>query len=154
MMLERKMKPRYYLIIAACCGLFLMKGCSYSFNIAVRGDNPFQPIFILTKPVLVFPLGKKKVPLKDFGVYVKKQDDWDYKNPIWRFGLQPGASKEIYKIQYGKVPNGFQEYKQTAKLTEGVQYLAMGMGAGCNGSVTFKIIKEDASYKLVVVQEE
>lgn len=148
------MKLRYYLIIAVCCSLFLMKGCSYSFNIAVTGDNPFQPIFILTKPVLVFPLGKKKVPLNDFGVYVKKQNDWDYKNPIWSFELRPGASKEIYKIQYGKIPSGFQEYKQAEKLIEGIHYLVMGMGAGCNGSVTFKIIKKNASYKLVVMQEE
>lgn len=126
-------------------------GCSYSFDISITWDDPFHPIFVMEKPYWAAPKGKT-VHISNMGIYTKKNNDWDYRNPIWSFGLESGFSKKVKRIKYGEVPEGFNEYKPSKELKADVEYLVLGFGAGGRGNVQFKIIKEKNKYTIVELE--
>lgn len=71
---------------------------------------------------------------------VVKHDDsgqWDYKHPMWAFGLSPGSAKLLSTILYGQVPAGFTETTKAKALTHGAHYLAVGLSPGSGGSIEF-----------------
>lgn len=134
-----------YLLTVCWISLLIFPGCSYKFDILIGGKDPFHPLFTLRKPLLVSPMGTRNVPLSDFGVYMKKGEDWDYKNPVWSL---VGYSNPLSRIKYGKVPTGFKEGTRRRKLRIGVPYLAMGFSGGGHGSVEFIIIEKEGVYHI------
>jgi hypothetical protein len=147
------MKKHRYLLIVMCCFLAVLGGCSYGIEILVTGDDPFHPEFVLRKPRMTTPLGKT-AQLDHLTICVVGESDWKCRERIWDFGFQPGDSKEIDKVEYGIVPDGFEERTQSTPLTAGVTYLVMAGGAGGHGSVRFRIIEKDGSYELKVLEKE
>ncbi len=133
------------LLTISCYVLLTITGCSYQFDILIKGNDPFHPIFTLNKSILAFPTGRE-VLLNDFGVYIKKEGQWDYKNPVWRFALHPGASKAVRRIEYSRVPSEFSEITKSKTLIANVSYLVMGFGSGGTGGTEFIIIKGNNGY--------
>lgn len=143
---------RYFLLKMICYALLIIAGCSYKFDIIVKGEEPFQPVFTLNKRFPTFPIGQK-VPLNDFGVYVKKEgrDYCDYRDPVWRFALRPGSYTEVRHVRYGIVPSGFKEVAESKPLYSNIPYLATAIGAGGHGATEFVIVKENGLYILKTI---
>lgn len=79
--------------------LFLLGACSYMFEVRIDGKDSLSPIFELKRPLLTRQYVIQSVPLGSFSVYPMVEEKWDYKNPMWFFGLEPGRSKEVSHIQ-------------------------------------------------------
>ncbi|SRR6266540_4731371 len=117
-------------------------GCSYHFDIIVDDLGSVQPTFKFSKPLFASPKGvKNRIELNSFRVVEKKGGTWDYKNPMWAFGLKPGAALVVDHIRHGAVPGGFTETTKAKPLLVGVSYLAIGFGLGSGGSQEFVLIE-------------
>jgi hypothetical protein len=119
----------------------------------VTGDDPFHPEFVLRKPLLTTPNGRTP-HLDRFIICDVGPSDWRCHERIWDFGFEAGRSKEVDKVEYGIVPEGFEEGTKSKPLRTGITYLVMAGGAGGHGSVRFRIIEKNGSYELQVLEKD
>ncbi|MFZ6731837.1 hypothetical protein ACO0LG_07940 [Undibacterium sp. Ji42W] len=130
-----------FLFLSFLLILFCAAGCSYKIEITPFELHAEKPIFIFSKPITASPIGKMRiVPLNNFKIVQKKNDRWDYDNPLWDFGLQPGATLEVEKLRYASLPAGYVETVKAKKLERGLTYMAIGFGPGSSGSVEFSLV--------------
>jgi hypothetical protein len=147
------MAKQKYLLVAACCFLAVLSGCSYWIQIIVTGDDSFHPEFVLRKPLMSAPRGRTP-KLRYFRICDESGIDWNCQDPIWNFWLAQEQLKYVGKVQYGIVPDGFEEEAPSKPLTPGVTYrVAVGASGGI-GSVRFRIVEKDGSYELQVLEKE
>jgi|GEM_PF-3722966 len=143
-------KSTLLIVIIACA--ICLHSCSNKFDIGISVDESENILFSLKKSSL-FSIFESSVSLNNFGIYRQAENgEWDYRNPIWRFGISPGSYKNVKSIKYGVVPAGFEELRKGDKLQFDTPYLAGGSGAGCTGNVMFKIIKTNGKTSIIILE--
>jgi hypothetical protein len=127
--------------------IFLIVGCSYGIEISLFEASPFHPGFKISKPFFAKPIGSA-VFLEDFSIVKEVNEKWDYKNPVWSLALKKGSKNYITKIEYGVVPDGFNEVVESSKLRSRIKYLAIGFTGGGRGSIKFMLDNEGKLTKI------
>lgn len=117
-------------LILALCGL------SSGFSIKVSQIDGSAPSFKLGRIGLLH--AGNEVEINTFLVVSKNvSGQWDYKNPMWAFKVDPGSSKPLAHVMYGSLPNGFEETAKASSLVSGTRYLVVGLSPGSSGSAEF-----------------
>lgn len=129
-----------FLFLSFLLILFCATGCSYKIEITPFELHAEKPIFVFAKPITASPIGEMRiVPLNSFKIVQKKNDRWDHDNPLWAFGLPPGATLDVEKLRYDSLPAAYVETVKAKKLERGVAYMAIGFGPDSSGSVEFSL---------------
>jgi hypothetical protein len=123
--------------ILALCGITaILCGLSGRFEIKVLQEAHSPPLFVFGSQR--HPPSRGGVEINSFLVVKKNQTGkWDYESPVWAFGLAPGSSSRLSKVEYAHVPDGFNEATKATELVRGVSYLAVGLSPGLSGSEEF-----------------
>lgn len=117
---------------------FSVAGFSFQFEVYVNHlkNNEISFKFLRKNPLFGT---ESSVKLNDFFVVEKKNGQWDYKNPLWAFTLEPGSALEVKQVSYGITPSDFSETTKAKPLIPGASYLALASGPGSGGSKEFTI---------------
>lgn len=128
-----KVAPKIFflsILALALCGF------SSKFSIKVSQVDGSAPSFDLRKKDFLH--ASSGVEINTFLVVKKNASgEWDYKDPIWAFKVEPGSAKPLSIVMYGSLPNGFSETAKASNLVGGTRYLVVGLGPGSSGSVEF-----------------
>jgi hypothetical protein len=129
------MKYRYGAIVGFAC-LAGIIGCTYKLFIQVSEVSSPRPLFILSATSDGPSIAQ---PINQLVVVAESRGKWDHQSSIWCMGLPPGSFKEVAKVRYGVVPEGFSQCSVPRELQRGVRYQVVVTGAGSAAGSEFTL---------------